>query len=188
MKKIILLLSLYLVNTNTFSQNIIFQDNFEKGKLNPAWKFSNGPLWYVANLESKGIKPPPGGNNFALAGNFNMRNSGYMGHTDAKITIDIPVINNYSQVPLQLNFNYWVYSKGSKGIVSILFLKNSGDSINSVNFAELTEKLNWDLFNQKFIVPKETSVIRLTLGGRSASVGAGTVYFQSIYLGYNSSK
>ena len=38
MKKFILLLSLYFFNASIFSQNIIFQDNFEKGKLNEASK------------------------------------------------------------------------------------------------------------------------------------------------------
>ena len=59
MKKIILLLSLHLIYANTFSQNIIFQDNFEKGKLNAAWKIPAGQC-SVINLESKGINPSTG--------------------------------------------------------------------------------------------------------------------------------
>lgn len=174
MKKIILLLSLYFVNTDAFSQNIIFQDNFEKGKLNAAWKIAGGQ-WSVVNLESKGIKPPPGGNNFALAS---------MGNAD--ITIDIPVENNSLSVTTQFNFNYWIHFKGAKGTVSILFLRESGDSISSVHFAELPEKGgDWDLFNQQFKVPGGTSVIRLKLVARAPIVGGNTFYIQSICFGCN---
>ena len=172
MKKLILLFSLYFVNTNTFSQNIIFQDNFEKGKLNEAWKTTG--QWSVVNLESKGITPPAGGNNFALASTGN-----------AEIKIDIPVINNMLSVTTQFNFNYWVHDKNSKGMVSILFLKENGDSIMSVHFADLTEKAGWNLFNEQFKVPGETSVIHLKFVARAPLVAGTTIYFQSICFGCN---
>jgi hypothetical protein len=170
MKKIILLLSMYLVSTDTFSQNIIFQENFEKGKLNEAWKTTG--QWSVVSLESKGIMPPAGGNNFALASTGN-----------ADISIDIPAENTTLSVTTQFTFNYWVNFKGAKGIVSILFLKENGDSIISVHFTDLTEKPDWNLFNQQFKIPGGTSVIRLKLVARAPIVGGTTVYFQSICFG-----
>ncbi len=176
MKKIILLLSLHLIYANTFSQNIIFQDNFEKGKLNAAWKIPAGQC-SVINLESKGINPSTGGNNFALAS---------IGNAD--ILIDIPVENNSLSVTTQFSFNYWITNKNAKATVSILFLKENGDFISSVNFADLSEKVGWDLFNQQFKIPGGTSVMRLKLVARAPSVAGNTVYFQSICFGCSRSR
>ncbi len=171
MKKLLLLLSLHFIFANAFSQNIIFQENFEKGILNETWKVTNGK-WYVANLEEKGIKPPAGDNNFALASAGN-----------AEIIIDIPVRDINPEIPLQLNFTYWVHSKGSKGFASIIFLNKREDSITSKKFEALSQKGNWDIFNQEFKVPGETAVIRLKLGEREAGyVGSNTVYFKSISI------
>ena len=171
MKKIIFLLSLHLIYANTFSQNIIFQDNFEKGKLNEAWKTTG--QCSVANLESKGINPPPGGNNFALT---------TMGN--AEIMIDIPVENTNLSVTTQFTFNYWVHYIHSKATVSILFLKDNGDFISSVSFADLLEKAGWDLFNQQFKIPGGSSVMRLKLLiARAPSLAGNSVYFQSICFG-----
>jgi hypothetical protein len=171
MKKIILLLSLHLVYASIFSQNIIFQDNFEKAKLNEAWKIPAGKC-SVVNLESMGIKPSGGGNNFALASTGN-----------ADISIDIPVENNSLSVTTQFSFNYWITNKNAKATVSILFLKDNGDFISSVNFADLSEKVGWDLFNQQFKIPGGSSVMRLKIVARAPSVAGNTVYFQRICFG-----
>ena len=175
MKTFILGLLLYLVNTNTFSQNIIFRETFEKGRLNDAWKTTG--QWSVINLESKGIKPSPGGNNFALASTGN-----------ADIMINIPVENTSLSVTTQFTFNYWVHNKNAKATVSILFLKENGDFISSANFADLSEKGGWDLFNQQFKIPGGTSVLSLKLVARAPGVAGTTIYFQSICFGCSRSR
>jgi hypothetical protein len=172
MKKLTLLLSLYFINTNTFSQNIIFQDNFEKGKLNGGWKITG--QCPVVNLENIGIKSSAGGNNFALASTGN-----------SDIMIDIPVENTSLSVTTQLTFNYWVHNKNAKATVNILFLKENGDFISSVNFADLSEKVGWELFNQQFKIPGGTSVMRLKLVARAYGIAGNSVYFQSICFGCN---
>jgi hypothetical protein len=168
MKKILLLLLLYLVFENTFSQNI-FQENFEKGILNDSWKITSGK-WSVANLEKKGIKPPPGDNNFALASAGN-----------AEIIIDIPIENTDPETPQQLSFTYWVHSKESTGLATIVFLNAGRETISSIQFETLQPKDNWELFNQQFKAPIGTAVIRLKLGEISAA-GRNTVYFKNMLL------
>jgi hypothetical protein len=173
MKKIIFLLLLHLVCANTFSQNIIFQENFEKGKVNAAWKIPAGQC-SVVNLESMGIKPSAGGNNFALASTGN-----------ADILIDLPVENNSLSITTQFTFDYWITNKNAKATVSISFLKENGDFISSVNFADLSDRPGWDFFNQQFKIPGGTSVMRLKLVARAPSVAGNTVYFQSFCFGCN---
>lgn len=170
MKKIITLLALQIVFANVFSQSTLFQENFEKGILNETWKIISGK-WYVANLGEKGIKRPAGDNNFALASAGN-----------AEIIIDIPVRDINPEIPMQLNFTYWVHSKGSKGFASIIFLNEREDSLTSKNFEALSQKGNWDVFNQQFKVPGETALIRLKLGEREPGWGANTVYFKNIWI------
>jgi hypothetical protein len=167
MKKLLLLLSLHFVFANAFSQNIIFQENFEKGILNEAWKITSGK-WYVANLQQKEIKPLAGDNNFALASAGN-----------AEIIIDIPVENINSKIPLQLSFTYWVHSKGSKGLASIELLNERANSITSIQFEALPEKGKWDLFSKEFSLTKDTKIIRLKFGERAAW-GSNTVYFKKV--------
>ena len=152
---------------NAFTQNIIFQENFEKGILSEAWKITSGK-WYVASLKEKGIEPPPGDNNFALASAGN-----------AEIIIDIPVENIDPKIPLQLSFTYWVHSKGSKGLASIVLLNESLSSITSIQFEALPEKGKWDLFSKDFFLTKDTKTIRLKFGER-AGVWQNTVYFKKV--------
>jgi len=169
MKKIIPLMLLHFSFTIAFSQNIVFEENFERGILNEAWKINSGK-WYVANLEEKGIKSLARDNQFALA------SAG-----DGEITIDIPVDNMDSDILLELSFTYWVYSKGASGLAGIVFLNGRLDSLASVNFEALPEKGKWDFFNQQFKTPKGTSVIRLRLGEREGWT-KNTVYFKSIRI------
>ena len=89
-----------------------------------------------------------------------------MGNAD--ILIDIPVENNSLSVTTQFSFNYWITNKNAKATVSILFLKENGDFISSVNFADLSEKVGWDLFNQQFKIPGGTSVMRLNISCKSS--------------------
>jgi len=169
MKKILLLLSLHSAFVVAFSQNIIFEENFEKGILDEVWKISSGK-WYVANLEEKGIKPLARDNHFALA------SAG-----DGEITIDIPVDNMDPDILLELSFTYWVHSKGTSGIVGIMFLNGRQDSLTSVDFEALPEKGKWDFFNQQFKIPKGTTAIRLKLGEREGWT-KNTVYFKSMRI------
>lgn len=171
MKKIILQLPLYFVAINAFSQQIIFQDNFEKGRSNEAWRFPTSQC-AVINLESKGIRPSPAGNNFALACAGN-----------ADIMIDIPVDNTGFAVMTQFSFDYWITNKNAKLTVNILFLKANGDIVSSVGPASLSEKPGWDLFNPQLKIPGGSSVMRLKLIARAPGVAGETIYFQSVCLG-----
>ena len=45
MKKLLLLSLPLFAFANAFSQNIIFQENFEKGILNEAWKIASGNFY-----------------------------------------------------------------------------------------------------------------------------------------------
>ena len=121
MKKILLLLSLHFAFANAFPQSIIFEDNFEKG-LSEAWKITSGK-WYIANLEEKGIKSLDRDNNFALASAGN-----------GEITIDIPIDNLDPDILLELSFTFWVHSKGSSGLVGIIFLNGRPDSLHFNKF------------------------------------------------------
>ena len=145
--------------------NLIFQEAFNNGILSDAWKVNNGK-WYVANLEEKGIKPPPGDNVYALASAGN-----------AEIIIDIPVENMGSE--LQLSFTYWVHSKGSTGTVAVVLLNEKQDALSSIQFEPLPEKGGWEVFKSQFNVTKETALIRLKLGERSGNFG-NTVYYKSL--------
>ena len=173
MKKYILLLLLYFFSASSFSQNIIFQDNFEKGKLNKAWKIAGQST--VANLENEGIKPPADGNNFALKTLGN-----------AQITLDVPVENTSVPVTTQCTFNYWIHYIHSKVTVNILFLNSNGTFISSANLGDLAEKTGWDLFNQKVDIPAGSSIMQLKLlVARASSTAGNSVYFQSICFGCN---
>jgi hypothetical protein len=167
MKKIILLVSLHFVFTNAFSQSLNIQENFETGVLNKAWKITSGK-WYVANLKEKGIRPPAGENDFALASGGN-----------GEITIDMLAEKNDPEIPRELSFFYWVHSKGSTGLASIVFLNDRNETLSFIQFETLQPKDNWELFNQHFKAPIGTAVIRLKLSEISAA-GRNTVYFKSI--------
>ncbi|MGB8195268.1 MAG: hypothetical protein WCF67_25250 [Chitinophagaceae bacterium] len=169
MKKIILLLLLHVGFTNAFSQDRIYQQGFDEGVVYESWKITKGK-WYIARLEEKGIKPPEGENNYALA------SAG-----DAEILIDIPVESLDPEIPLILSFTYWVHSKGSRGLAGLTFFNPRGDSLTSINFRALPENRQWDKFQQEFRVPKGTAVIRMKLGERAGGV-PNTVYFKSIWI------
>ncbi|HSU27145.1 MAG TPA: hypothetical protein VLJ68_02110 [Chitinophagaceae bacterium] len=166
MKKILLLLVLHIAFVNAFSQSLNFQENFEKGVFTNAWKITNGK-WYVANLADKGITPPDGGNNYALASGGN-----------GEITLDLKAHHDDLEIPLQLSFTYWVHSDGSTGQVSLVFLNDRGETISTIQFDALQQKNNWELFSQEYKAPTGTAVIRLKLGEISAA-GKNTVYFKS---------
>lgn len=152
MKNIILLLSLHFIFTNAFSQSLNFQENFKKGVYNNAWKITSGK-WYVANLADKRITPPVGENNFALASGGN-----------GEITVDMATQKDDLEIPLQLSFTYWVHSKGSTGLVSVVFLDERGETLSTIAFDALQQKDNWEIFTQEFKAPMGTAVIRLKFG------------------------
>ena len=171
MKKSVNLFLLMSLAAACCAQPVIFQDNFDKGRLNAAWTFGTNQ-WSVANLESISMLPSLRGNNFALT------NNGVSG-----ITADIPAGSSASQTQ-HLNFYYHVHSKDAKGTVELLFLDQAGNTIGNMQFAELREQANWTWFNEDFKVPANTTIIRLKLGFHLTHSPI-TIYYQSICIGCN---
>lgn len=168
MKNIFLLLSLHFVLANAFSQSLNFQENFDNGVFNNAWKITSGK-WYIANLNDKRIKPPAGDNNYALASGGN-----------GEIIVDMAAQPDDLEIPLQLSFTYWVHSKGSTGLVNLVFLNDRNETLSTIQFDALQQKDNWNLFNHEFLPLKGTAVIRLIFRNIAAP-GRNTMYLKKVY-------
>jgi hypothetical protein len=170
MKKVVVMLLVYLMPAPAFSQNIIFQDNFEKGRMNSSWVYGTNS-WSVANLESLAILPAPGGNNFALTNN-NL----------SVIQADVAVGTLSISQTQHLSFYYRVHSKDARGTVQLIFLDQSGNAITTTVFNELKDLGNWSPFNEEFKIPGGTNVIRLKLGFHTTHSPIN-IFYQNVCIG-----
>lgn len=164
MKNILPVICIFCVQI-TFSQKIIFSDNFEHQKIDSAWQIATGN-WRIEEADELRIAPAENGYRYVLLSYSNDST----GHNTIRLSVDLPDSRKAKRI--RLSFSYYILTnvKGTK-IETEFYEKEIKDGVRGTRWVDFLyrKKGRWSPYQKTVNIPAGANQVRIEFYGLKSS-------------------